>query len=97
MSDFEERKIYQPNTCRHCRHGIEVHLEVSDDYVIKSYCLLGLSREDAAYLENELYSVIEEEPNLSKRACKLLEIKHPDDVLYSPRRTEVTDCCDKFE
>ena len=93
---LDEREIYSPSVCSTCTHGWDVLMDLSDDTVVRTFCLLGLSDEDRRVLCVELGDYIEVDQEFSKRFCKLMEIKNSEDLCISPRCMHVTDCCNKY-
>ena len=93
---LDEREIYSPNICSSCEHGWDVLMNLSDDTIVRTFCLLGLSDEDRHDLCAEAGDYIEMDQEFSKCCCKLMEIKNSEDLFISPRCMHSTDCCNKY-
>ena len=93
---LDEREIYSPKVCSTCKHGWDVLMDLSDDTVVRTFCLLGLSDEDRHDLCDEAGDYIEVDQEFSKYFCKLMEIKNSEDLCISARCMKVTECCDKY-
>ncbi len=52
MSDFEDRKMCLPDTCRYCKHCMPVR----SPYDLSYYCMLGVTKDDYKVIVDGLKS-----------------------------------------